>query len=212
MRNRINAILFSLILFSLIFMISFVSVPASAITLDQLQTKLAQHKVVRGDFTQTRTMQMFDAPLESNGQFLLSEQQGLWWQQTQPFPVSLVLTQDKLSQKMADQPAQILDKKDNPMVFYFSHIFLSLFQGDTNTLTDQFTLDLSSNPDNWTLLLTPKNAPLNKVFASITIQGSDYIDSVLLKEVRGDQSEIDFSQQTNQPNTLNKTEQAAFQF
>ncbi|MBD1575179.1 MULTISPECIES: LolA family protein [Vibrio] len=208
MRNKIGLLLQSV----LILMISLMTIPAQAITLDQLQTKLAQHPIVRGDFTQTRSMKMFDAPLESSGQFLLSEKQGLWWQQSQPFPVSLVLTQDKLSQKMADQPAQVLAKKDNPMVFYFSHIFLSLFQGDTKTLTEQFKLDLSSNDKHWTLVLTPKAAPLNKVFASITIQGGDYIDSVLLQEVRGDKSDMQFSQQTNQPNALNPTEQDAFRF
>ena len=132
----------------------------------QLQQQLASHQVVRGDFTQTRHMQMFDAPLESQGQFLLSSQYGLWWQQTTPFPTSLVLTRNTLSQQVGSEPAQVLKVSDNPMVFYFSHVFLSLFQGDTQTLQQQFDLKLSSNQNNlWVLSLTPKSAPLNKVFS-----------------------------------------------
>lgn len=179
--------------------------------LAQLQQQLASHQVVRGDFTQTRHMQMFDAPLTSQGQFLLSSQYGLWWQQTTPFPTSLVLTQDTLSQQVGSEPAQVLKVSDNPMVFYFSHVFLSLFQGDTQTLQQQFELKLSSNQSNqWVLSLTPKSTPLNKVFSQINIEANDYINRIELIEIRGDRTDIEFSNQTHQPSDLSAAEQAMF--
>ncbi|MGO2342618.1 LolA family protein [Vibrio litoralis] len=179
--------------------------------LAQLQKQLASHQVVRGDFTQTRHMQMFDAPLESQGQFLLSSQYGLWWQQTTPFPTSLVLTQDTLSQQVGSEPAQVVKVADNPMVFYFSHVFLSLFQGDTQTLQQQFDLKLSSNKSNqWVLSLTPKSAPLNKVFSQINIEANEYINRIELIEIRGDRTDIEFSQQIHQPSDLSAAEQAIF--
>lgn len=177
----------------------------------QLQQQLASHQVVRGNFTQTRHMQMFDAPLESQGQFLLSSQYGLWWQQTTPFPTSLVLTQDTLSQQVGSEPAQVVKVADNPMVFYFSHVFLSLFQGDTQTLQQQFDLKLSSNQNNqWVLSLTPKSAPLNKVFSQINIEANEYINRIELVEIHGDRTNIEFSQQTHQPSDLSAAEQAIF--
>ncbi|WP_083962847.1 LolA family protein [Vibrio litoralis] len=179
--------------------------------LAQLQQQLASHQVVRGDFTQTRHMQMFDAPLISQGQFLLSSQYGLWWQQTTPFPTSLVLTQDTLSQQVGSEPAQVVKVADNPMVFYFSHVFLSLFKGDTQTLQQQFDLKLSSNQSNqWVLSLTPKLAPLNKVFSQINIEANDYINRIELIEIRGDRTDIEFSKQTHQPSDLSTAEQAIF--
>ncbi|HCH01046.1 MAG TPA: hypothetical protein DEV85_04030 [Vibrio sp.] len=179
--------------------------------LAQLQQQLASHQVVRGDFTQTRHMQMFDAPLISQGQFLLSSQYGLWWQQTTPFPTSLVLTQDTLSQQVGSEPAQVVKVADNPMVFYFSHVFLSLFKGDTQTLQQQFDLKLSSNQSNqWVLSLTPKSAPLNKVFSQINIEANDYINRIELIEIRGDRTDIEFSKQTHQPSDLSTAEQAIF--
>ncbi len=179
--------------------------------LAQLQQQLANHQVVRGDFTQTRHMQMFDAPLTSQGQFLLSSQYGLWWQQTTPFPTSLVLTKNTLSQQVGSEPAQVLNVSDNPMVFYFSHVFLSLFQGDTETLQQQFDLKLSSSPSSqWELSLTPKSAPLNKVFSQINIEANDYINRIELVEIRGDRTEINFINQTHLPSDLSTTEQAIF--
>lgn len=179
--------------------------------LAQLQQQLASHQIVRGDFTQTRHMQMFDAPLESQGHFLLSSQQGLWWQQATPFATSLVLTQETLSQQVGSGPAQVIKVGDNPMVFYFSHVFLSLFQGDTDTLQQQFDLQLNTTKNNqWVLSLTPKSAPLNKVFSQINIEAKDYINRIELIEIRGDRTEIAFSNQTHLPRDLSAAEQAIF--
>lgn len=189
----------------------FSQISFAAPTMEQVQQQLASHTIVRGEFTQTRHMQMFDAPLTSQGQFLLSREHGLWWQQSTPFPTSLVLTQDTLSQQVGSQPAQVMKVNDNPMVFYFSHVFLSLFKGDTSQLTEQFTLDFqSTNSSSWTLALTPKSAPLNKVFSHITIQGQSDINHIELMEIRGDRTEIEFSQQTHQPASLTPAELAAF--
>ena len=132
----------------------------SALTLEQLQKQLMTQDILRGDFTQSKTLQMFNQPLLSEGSFLLSHQHGLIWKQSNPFPVSLVLAKDKLSQQVSDQPADIIEAKDNPMVFYFSHLFLSLFKGDLSSLEKQFTMSLSEdNNAGWLLNLTPKEAP-----------------------------------------------------
>ena len=195
-----------------------ISVSAQAISLPELQQQLSNQPIVRGDFEQTRKMEMFNQPLTSQGQFLLAEKQGLLWQQTTPFPVSLILTKDKLSQQFADQPAQVVSASENPMVFYFSHVFLSLFKGDTSQLTDQFDMVLTDNTktttkeSQWQLVLTPKSAPLNAVFKTITINGQDYINHLTLTEIRGDITDITFSNQRTVPAELTSEEQRAFQF
>lgn len=193
-------------------LLSFFSFSVQAVTLADVQTKLTQHVLLRGEFTQTKTMQMFNQPLVSQGYFLLAQEQGLHWQQTQPFAVSLVLIKDKLSQQFADQPAEVIAAQDNPMIFYFSHLFLSLFKGDVDQLGEQFTIEINAKQENWSLLLTPKSAPLNKVFANISIQGDEFIESIVLTELAGDSSEIVFSEQKNTPNTLTDSEKRVFQF
>jgi hypothetical protein len=169
--------------------------------------------ILRGDFTQSKTLQMFNQPLLSEGSFLLSHQHGLIWKQSNPFPVSLVLARDKLSQQVSDQPADIIEAKDNPMVFYFSHLFLSLFKGDLSSLEKQFTMNLSEeNNAGWLLNLTPKEAPLINVFKRIEIKGQDTIQALTLIELNDDSSVISFTNINPQQTPLKQQEIDAFQF
>lgn len=205
-----NSCLFKKILISLL---CFCSYSLSALTLEELQQKLTVHEVLRGDFIQTKTLQMFNQPLDSNGTFLLSHEQGLIWAQKNPFPVSLVLTKDKLRQQFADQPPEIISAADNPMVFYFSHLFLALFKGDLSTLDEQFSMSLDEdNNGTWSLLLLPKQSPLNKVFEKIEIKGKSQIQTLSLIELNQDSSVIKFSHIEAQQPPLNQQEYNAFQF
>jgi outer membrane lipoprotein-sorting protein len=188
-------------------------------SISDLQTVLSANNIVRGEFTQTRNMEMFAQPLTSQGTFLLDKSSGLLWTQTTPFPVNLVLTDNKLSQKFADQPAKIITDKENPMAFYFSHIFLSVFHGDTQKLQEQFSLSFQpatvqssdQNTGSWTLTLKPKSAPMNAVFEAITLQGNGDIERIELKEIRGDSTVIEFSQLSHQPEVLSDAEAQQFQ-
>jgi hypothetical protein len=188
------------------------SVSVQAVTLAEIEQKLTAHSLLRGLFTQSKTLQMFNQPLISKGHFLLEQEQGLFWQQLEPFPVSLVLVKDKLSQQYGGQAPEVIAAKDNPMVFYFTHLFLSLFKGEMADLTEQFDMQLSEENAHWSLLLTPKAAPLNSVFSSIAISGSEFIDLLVLTELSGDISQISFSRQQTLPDTLSEDEQRAFQF
>ncbi|MDE1310692.1 outer membrane lipoprotein carrier protein LolA [Vibrio aestuarianus] len=185
---------------------------AQVTDLASLQAQLAKHQIVRGEFTQLRHIEMFEQPLSSAGKFLLDKQNGLLWQQNSPFPVNLVLTQDKLRQTFANQPPQVITEKENPMAFYFSHLFLSVFHGDTQQLNKQFTMTLHTEDGQWQLNLTPRNEPLNSVFTSITLTGRDDIDGLILQEVRGDKTEIQFTNQNYQPERLTHAEQTQFNF
>ncbi|MGO2318976.1 MAG: LolA family protein [Vibrio toranzoniae] len=190
-------------------------------SISELQTVLSANSIVRGEFTQTRNMEMFAQPLTSQGTFLLDKSSGLLWTQTSPFPVNLVLTDNKLSQRFADQPAKIITDKENPMAFYFSHIFLSVFHGDTQKLQEQFSLSFeaaamqspgkNTGNNSWTLILTPKSAPMNAVFEAITLQGDSDIERIELKEIRGDSTVIEFSQLSHQPEVLSDAEAQQFQ-
>ncbi|MFA0312720.1 hypothetical protein BH581_18235 [Vibrio splendidus] len=195
-------------------------------SISDLQTVLSANNIVRGEFTQIRNMEMFAQPLTSQGTFLLDKSNGLLWTQATPFPVSLVLTDNKLSQRFADQPAKIITDKQNPMAFYFSHIFLSVFHGDTQKLQEQFSLsfepaieqssnasaDSSSDDTRWILTLKPKSAPMNAVFEAITLQGKNDIERIELREIRGDSTVIEFSQLSHRPEVLSDAEAQQFQF
>ncbi|MCA2415792.1 outer membrane lipoprotein carrier protein LolA [Vibrio chemaguriensis] len=202
-----------LLSFLLIFSVPALATPTANITdLASLQQQLSQHEIVRGDFTQQRHLEMFSQPLTSKGQFTLSKTHGLLWQQTEPFAVNLVLTENKLRQTFADQAPKTISAQENPMAFYFSHVFLSVFHGDTSALQEQFTLDFSVENNQWQLILEPKQSPLNAVFKAITLSGKAHIDRLTLQELRGDKTEITFTNQTSLPQELMDAEVAQFRF
>lgn len=206
----LNKRLFSNVFTALLLCCSF---SASAITFEQLQQQLMQQQLLRGDFKQSKQLKMFNEPLVSEGTFLLSHQQGLIWSQNTPFPVSLVLAKDKLRQQFAGQAPEIIEASDNPMVFYFSHLFLSLFKGDLSALESQFDMTLTEQQkDVWSLQLSPSQAPLNKVFKNIVITGKAQIQQLILLELSGDSSTIQFSNIRTQPATISQKESDAFNF
>ncbi|MDA0155096.1 outer membrane lipoprotein carrier protein LolA [Vibrio sp. Makdt] len=218
-RKHINIVLLGLTAIITSGLVTAEESTAAVGSISELQTVLSENSIVRGEFTQTRNMEMFAQPLTSQGTFLLDKSNGLLWTQTTPFPVNLVLTDNKLSQRFADQPAKIITDKENPMAFYFSHIFLSVFHGDTQKLQDQFSLSFQpatvqssdENTGSWTLTLKPKSAPMNAVFEAITLQGNGDIERIELKEIRGDSTVIEFSQLSHQPEVLSDAEAQQFQ-
>lgn len=98
--------------------------------LDELQAQLSKHDLVRGQFTQQRHLEMFNQPLSSQGQFVLDKSHGLLWQQQNPFPVNLVLTQDKLRQNFAGQAPQVITQSKTQWRFtsaaFFSLCFMEI--------------------------------------------------------------------------------------
>ncbi|WP_407331337.1 outer membrane lipoprotein carrier protein LolA [Enterovibrio sp. 27052020O] len=186
------------------------SLPAHAFDLPDLQQRLASSSIVRGDFTQTREIALLDMPLQSQGEFLLSEEDGLLWQQHSPFPVSLILAGETLRQRIPGQAEQVVHAKDNPMAFYFSEMFLSLFHADTRTLKTQFDLTLTGDENQWQLSLVPIAAPLTQVFNNIVLSGGEDIETLSLHELRGDKTTLTFSDIQHAPTTLSDEERRAF--
>lgn len=188
------------------------AVSAPAATLEDVQAQLSGHAVVRGEFTQTRKLAMFKAPLVSNGQFVLARDAGMSWQQTEPFEIRIVLTGNQFRQQYGKQPPQVMKSEDNPVMFFFTRLMLALFQGDTAAMREQFDLSFSEPGEGWRLDLTPRSAPLNTVFSRIRLLGGEYVNEILLTETRGDETAISFSGQNSSPADLTEDEKHAFDF
>ncbi|MDD1791876.1 outer membrane lipoprotein carrier protein LolA [Enterovibrio sp. ZSDZ42] len=186
------------------------SLPAKAFDLPELQQQLSLSPVVRGDFIQVREIALLDMPLQSQGQFLLSEKHGLLWEQQTPFPVSLTLAGETLRQRIPGQPETVVHANENPMAFYFSEMFLSLFHADTHVLKEQFNLSLTGDKNQWQLTLIPNAAPLTQVFKNIVLSGGDNIETLSLHELRGDKTTLTFSDIQHMPTVLSDEERLAF--
>jgi len=158
-----------------------------------VQKMLASSSNLKGNFQQTRYIKLLSSPLTSSGTFSISQTAGLTWNQTQPFSSKLTVTDNKIEQQMQDAPPTIMTKEKQPIVFSFTKIFLSIFEGNTKALETYFNVYFNGNLENWQIALKPKNSPLDKAFTSIELQGKKYVSSVTINEVKGNKLVIKFT-------------------
>lgn len=155
-----------------------------------VQTQLSQADHLKGNFKQVRHIQLLSSPLVSSGQFELSKSQGLSWHQTQPFVSDLTVNQDKIEQTFANNPPTIITEKEQPVIFSFTKIFLAVFNGDLAQVSQNFTILFAGDTTAWTIVLTPKAAPLNKAIESITLTGGKTIATITIKDAQKDEIDI----------------------
>ncbi|MZG44223.1 outer membrane lipoprotein carrier protein LolA [Dickeya dianthicola] len=192
---------------------AFLSLTAQAVTLDELQQRFSSQPVVRADFTQMRQIKGMAQPLKSSGAMLIARQNGLWWHQAKPFPMTLVLDDQRMVQVMNGQPPQIITAESQPQMFQFNHLLRALFQADRRVLEQNFRVDFNDlGQQRWRLVLTPKVSPLDKLFNAITLNGQAFLDEIVIDDRQGDMTRITLSNQRITPQALSDDEQTRFVF
>nr|WP_238484799.1 outer membrane lipoprotein carrier protein LolA [Rahnella bonaserana] len=187
------------------------SVTAHAVTLEELQQRFSQVPVLRADFAQQRTISGMAQPLNSSGNLLIAQQQGLWWQQEKPFSLTLLLTEKRMVQVMAGQEPQVVTADNNPQMFQFNSLLSALFHADRKVLEENFSLDFSDlGKGAWKLILTPKVSPLNRLFRRITLNGETFLNNIDIDDMQGDATHIRFFNQKTTPATLTDAEKRHF--
>ncbi|MBU9834536.1 outer membrane lipoprotein carrier protein LolA [Rahnella sp. L72c] len=187
------------------------SVTANAVTLEELQQRFSQVPVLRAEFAQQRTISGMAQPLNSSGNLLIARQQGLWWQQEKPFTLTLLLTENRMVQIMAGQSPQVVTADTNPQMFQFNSLLSALFHADQRVLGQNFSLNFTDlGKGAWTLVLTPKVSPLNRLFRSITLSGETFLNNIDINDMQGDATHIRFFNQKTTPATLTDAEKRHF--
>lgn len=182
-----------------------------AVTLDELQQRFTEQPIVRAHFDQTRTIKEMPQPLRSQGEMLIARDTGLLWDQTSPFPMSMMLDDSRMVQIVNGQPPQTITADNNPQMFQFNHLLRALFQADRKVLEQNFRIDFKDQGnERWTLKLTPITTPLDKIFTSIDLGGKTYLGSIQLNDKQGDRTDITLSNQRLTPATLTDDERKRF--
>ncbi|MDN5681296.1 MAG: outer membrane lipoprotein carrier protein LolA, partial [Ewingella sp.] len=106
----------------LLFCLSLFSLASHAVTLEELQQRFSQQRVLRAQFEQLRSISGMSQPLKSSGNLLIAQKNGLWWQQEKPFSLTLLLTESRMVQTMQGQPPQVVTADNNPQMFQFNSL------------------------------------------------------------------------------------------
>ncbi|WP_434608177.1 outer membrane lipoprotein carrier protein LolA [Pseudomonas sp. D2-30] len=179
---------------------------AQAFDLQQLSDQLARPDVIHGQFIQEKHLRALPQPLVSKGRFVLAKNQGLLWLLQTPLQQDYRITAKGIARRDGST-WQILPNKSAGA--QQNRLFLAVLQGDSSGLQRDFELNLSGEPQQWRLTLTPRSALLKQVFHQINIDGGQLVQRIELLEAQGDSTVLLMRESTStQP--LSEAEQHDF--
>ncbi|ACA88854.1 outer membrane lipoprotein carrier protein LolA [Shewanella woodyi] len=181
--------------------------------LEKLTDRLELGENAQGKFTQYRQLKVLKKPLISHGQFAFDSSLGLVWQQTRPFPSTLVLKDGELIQIDSSGNRQITKASESQgagaLAETMPKLLKALLSGEITALNDQFNLYLihskesttssSLQVNGWQLGLVPKDPLMLKVIPQMVLQGENQLRSLTLLSSNGDTSRIEFEQINSDP-------------
>ncbi|NIF32372.1 outer membrane lipoprotein carrier protein LolA [Enterobacter sp. Cy-643] len=198
---------------SLLLSLLLVAQATGAVTLDDIQKRFAAVQVMRAQFEQERQIKGMAQPLHSSGRIVVTKHKGLWWQQRQPFPMGLVVGDNRMVQVMGHQPPQAITAESNPEMFQFNQLLRTLFYPDRKALEKDFISEFSDlGNGKWRLVLIPYEETLSGLFRSITLYGEKSLDRIELNDVEDDATEITFTHHQFEPRRLSQEERKRLSF
>ena len=178
------------IFIAFIFLFSF-----SCLWADQLEDvykRISAHPVTKGEFTQEQYIKVANRSLISRGNFVMAADKGVIFEIAEPFPSSMVVTEDKLVQTLSGNVVAVMDGKENAMFKNIAKIIHSVFSNDVQVLKDNFQVSVTGGPKD-VVELVPKDPLLSMMFLKITLAVGDSIDSVSVIEAGGNWVNYNFN-------------------
>jgi hypothetical protein len=180
-------------LFTAILVMLFAVCAQAAAPIAQIQAILEKPKILCGNFNQTKELIGISKPLLSQGRFCIDADKGVLWRTIMPFPNTLCLTRDEISQIQGNQTTMRLDANQEPVVRMINSVLFSLLAGDFSKLDNIFMLNGKIQDQHWQVRLKVRDAGLAKVIGNISLEGDQHVRKVVISESNGDHTVILFS-------------------
>jgi hypothetical protein len=194
MKLRSLAGRFVVILASVIFMASAVwaSEPDAedASVLENLLGDQAGVAFLEGKFEQGKYIADLDTTLDSSGHFSFVTDEGLRWNIRKPVSTNLRITPNEIVEEQDGEEVMRMDVDEQPMTRAISEVFFAIFGGDWDALEDRFSIRSVQEVSPWRIELEPKDELLKSYLSTIELQGSEYLEVLILSESNGDRTRI----------------------
>lgn len=165
--------------------------PAAQTLLALVRQRVQDAPVVRGQFTQRKTVQGFKQPLQSSGDFVVARGKGIAWLVRKPFASTLIVKPDSLLSRGADgRVAMQMKAQDEPVLRTINAMLFAVMAADLELLGQYFEVTGQVQGSNWTLHLVPRDAMLAQWLQAVDLRGQQFVQEVQLQEARGDHSQI----------------------
>lgn len=170
------------------------ALPAQAATadagwgIDRLMQLLAQIHVAHASFVEKKSIAMLERPVESSGELFYTAPDRLEKRTLLPKPESMQLEGGTLWITQGGKK-HVLQLQRYPEIAAFIDSIRGTLAGDRQALERNYTLRLSGDEQQWTLLLLPTNAKVKQVLTQIRISGTrDVLRSIAISQADGDSS------------------------
>ena len=205
MKKNILVILASLILGAFVF--------AEDAAFEKVCKQLASHPNTVGDFVQVRKIAKAKRSLTSSGTFIFSLD-GIMWKTLKPFPSSIIVGMNSVTQITPDGKKSVLDASNNPVFTSISTTLSAVFSGDAKKLYESFNVNFLSTENTWKTVLSPKDKTIAAVMNVLELNGTRSstdaeFSSIILTDANGDSTTYTFSNQ-KYPKELSADEKANF--
>ena len=185
---------FVVILASVIFIVSAVwaSEPDTedASVLKNLFGDQASVAFLEGKFEQSKYIADLDTTLDSSGLFSFVPDKGLRWSILKPVSTNLRITPNEIVERQDGEEVMRMNVDEQPMTRAISDVFFAIFGGDWDALEKRFTIRSMQETSPWRLELEPKDELLKSYLNTIELQGSEYLEVLILSESNGDRTRI----------------------
>lgn len=162
--------------------------PKAATDLSALLAGMRSSPGVVARFTESREFALLSSPLQAAGVVYFVPPARLVRVVTSPGRSRLVVDGDRV--RFEDETgSRGLDLAASPMARQMIDSFVVLFSGDEARLKELYHAEFRVDGGSWTLKLTPRSAPLNRMIAAFEMQGRDSrIDRMVAAEPDGDRT------------------------
>lgn len=175
-----------------------------------VRDSLSGAAVVRSKFKQKKTLAALKKPIISAGNYIFSNDMGLYWNIGAPVNTAYVLTDKYMVERQKGFPEKVTTPQEQPAVFGLTEVFEAIFVGDLDRLAKDFAIHFSGTPAEWTIGLIPQRGLLQKMFKRVILKGGNTVTEVKLFEGNGDSTHLKFLDVTRAPATLSAAEKALF--
>ena len=185
---------FAVVLVFMVFMVSAVwaSEPdtENASALENLLGDQASVAFLEGKFEQSKYIADLDTTLDSSGHFSFVTDEGLRWNILKPVPTNLRITPNKIVEQQDGEEVMRVNVDEQPMTRAISEVFFAIFGGDWDALEERFIIRSVQEESPWRIELEPKDELLKSYLSTIELQGSEYLEVLILSESNGDRTRI----------------------
>ena len=161
--------------------------------LEKIKDAIAKPEILCGQFNQKKVLAGLKSALNSNGRFCVHTSKGIVWQTLKPFPNTVRLTKNEITQWHGDKVTKRMDAKSEPTIQMINNVLFSLISGDFSQLEKIFHADSRIKAGKWQVALKAHDPGLRKAIGHISLDGDAYVRNISIHEANGDKMHIVFS-------------------